>query len=141
MNCYGVDYSESQIETANKAIPQGHFFVEEAIKLSLPNTEFDIIFSHSVFQYFPNDDYVEEVLTTWCKQIKKGGKLVLMDLNDASLEEVYHSERMLAYKTSSEYQTIYKDLNHLFLDKKSLSQRLESLGMLNVEFFPHAVCN
>ena len=114
---------------------------KEVIFSTFQNTEFDVVFSHSVFHYFPNLDYAENVLATWCKRIKSGGKLVLMDLNNKSTEQNYHAERMLAYKNPAQYYQSYEGLNHLFFDKAAISQSLLSLGMTNVNFFSHAVEN
>ena len=135
---HGIDYSKSLIKTAKKAIPEGKFQVGEANKLLFSSTEFDIIFSHSVFHYFPNHQYVDEVLALLCTQIRSGGKLLLLDLNDANMEDTYHSDRMREYNSPADYAKTYKNLSHLFFDKKSLSQSLETLGMLKIEFFPHA---
>lgn len=138
-NCYGVDYSKSMIEIAKIAIPTGKFYVSEANSLLFPNTKFDVIFSHSVFQYFPNHDYANEVLALLCSQIEKGGRLLLLDLNDVDMQYAYHSGRMREYKSPAEYAKNYENLNHLFFDKKSLSSHLDSLGMSRIEFFPHAI--
>ena len=135
---YGIDYSKSLIKIAKMAIPQGKFQVGEANKLLFSSTEFDIIFSHSVFHYFPNHQYVDEVLALLCTQIKSGGKLLLLDLNDANMEDTYHSDRMREYNSPADYAKTYKNLSHLFFDKQSLSQRLETLGMWKIEFFSHA---
>ena len=135
---HGIDYSKSLIKIAKMAIPEGKFQVGEANKLLFSSTEFDIIFSHSVFHYFPNHQYVDEVLALLCTQIKSGGKLLLLDLNDANMEDTYHSDRMREYNSPADYAKTYKNLSHLFFDKQSLSERLETLGMWKIEFFPHA---
>ena len=65
--------------------------------------------------------------------------MILLDLNDVNMEDTYHSERMREYKSPADYAKNYKNLSHLFFNKKSLSQDLMSLGMSGIEFFPHAV--
>ena len=139
VDCYGLDYSKSLIQVAKMAIPRGKFRLGEANRLLFTSKKFDIIFSHSVFQYFPNHDYADEVLAVLCAQIRRGGKLLLMDLNDVNMKHTYYSDRMREYKSPTDYAKTYKNLNHLFFDKNSLSKRLESLKMSKIEFFPHAV--
>lgn len=138
-NWYGVDYSESLINIAQKAIPNGQFIADEAINQNFMSTEFDVVFSHSVFQYFPSVSYAEGVLLNWCNKIRNGGYLVLMDINDVEFEAVYHSERMKAYKNPEEYNSAYNGLSHLFMSKQKLIECLVSLGMTDFIFFPHAV--
>tara|TARA_B100001057_G_scaffold434961_1_gene464966 strand:- start:1129 stop:1839 length:711 start_codon:yes stop_codon:yes gene_type:complete len=136
---YGIDYSESLIEVAKAAIPKGKFKAHPANQPSDFKTSFDIIFSHSVFFYFPDHEYVEKVISTWTKNLSSGGMFALMDLPDEKLEDTYHRERMKAYRDPSKYADDYKDLRHLFFNKESIIQYLESIGMENVQPFPHAV--
>lgn len=134
---YGVDYSESLVKIAKKAVPNGRFAADEAINLNFIGTSFDVVFSHSVFQYFPNEDYAENVLRTWCSKLRKNGYLVLLDVNDCDVEQIYHSERAKAYSSPEEYEKDYLGLKHLFFDKGRLSIFLSSIGMSDIKFFPH----
>tara|TARA_B100001059_G_C17669507_1_gene493759 strand:+ start:198 stop:908 length:711 start_codon:yes stop_codon:yes gene_type:complete len=138
-NYFGFDYSQSLIEIAKKQIPSGHFVVAEANELTFLDTKFDVIFSHGVFFYFPNQQYVETVLKKYTDRIVVGGKLVLMDLNDAKFEKVYHSKRRSLYLRPDDYEKDYEDLEHLFFDKHEIERYLRSLGMDKFEYFPHAV--
>ena len=52
----GVDYSESQIEVARRAMPDGDFSVCEANAIDT-NTPFDVVTSCAVFLYFDSLDY------------------------------------------------------------------------------------
>ncbi len=136
---YGIDYSESLIEVAKAAIPNGEFKTQAANQPSDFKTSFDVIFSNGVFFYFPDHDYVKTVILNWTKHISSGGKLALMDLPDEKHEDTYHRERMKAYKDPSKYDDDYKGLRHLFFNKKGMIQYLESIGMENVQLFPHVV--
>jgi ubiquinone/menaquinone biosynthesis C-methylase UbiE len=54
----GLDYTADLIEIARAAIPEGNFSVGEAVSMDVPESEkFDACFSHSVFHYFPDQDY------------------------------------------------------------------------------------
>lgn len=136
---YGIDYSESLIEVAQAAIPNGEFRTQPANQLSDFKTSFDIIFSNGVFFYFPDHEYVKKVILNWTKHLSSGGKFALMDLPDEKHEATYHRERMQAYKDPSKYEDDYKDLRHLFFNKEGMIKYLESIGMENVQLFPHVV--
>lgn len=138
-NWFGIDYSESLIKTAIKAIPEGNFIVDEALNENFSEIEFDVVFSHSVFHYFPNKTYAENVLKLWCSKLKKGGFLVLLDINDAKKEKTYHAERAKEYSSPEEYEANYQGLSHLFFDKIELTDFLNSIGMFGFEFIPHKV--
>ena len=138
-NYYGVDYSKSLIDIAQQAIPHGCFVADEALNQNFVSTVFDVVFSHSVFHYFPHVGYAEEVLLNWCALIRPGGYLVLMDINDVEYEKTYHASRMSEYKNPKEYITKYDGLNHLFLSQQKLSDYLSKIGMSDIAFFPHSV--
>tara|TARA_B100001989_G_C24498843_1_gene443686 strand:+ start:273 stop:983 length:711 start_codon:yes stop_codon:yes gene_type:complete len=140
-NYFGLDYSLSLINIAKIALPKAHLVAKEAKSSIFDDVYFDVIFSHSVFQYFPNMEYADDVITMWCKKIKQGGKLVLLDINDKKKEDDYHNERMLAYRNPAEYYKTYEGLSHLFFDKVHLRELLKKCGMKEIEMFPHAVAD
>ena len=53
----------------------------------------DAILSHSVYNYFPNMDYVTSVNKQIYTNLKIGGTVMLLDLNDAEFQEKYHKIR------------------------------------------------
>ena len=139
LNVWGIDYSQSLINVARVAMPEGHFLCGEAVCLnsSLDRVGFDLIVSHSVFQYLPSREYAMEVLSAAYEKLVAGGCVALMDLNDEECEETYHSERAAAYRSPGEYASAYKGLEHLFFCKETLSSGLKSIGFDSVVFFPH----
>jgi len=138
---YGLDYSSSLIDIAKIALPEARLVATEANSSVFDDIWFDIIFSHSVFQYFPSLDYADAVIEKWCKTIKKDGILVLLDLNDKNYEDDYHNGRKLAYTNPADYYDNYKGLEHLFFDKENLINTLKLCGMKRIEFFHHAVAD
>lgn len=140
-NYFGLDYSPSLINIAKMVLPKARLVATESISSVFDDVYFDVIFSHSVFQYFPSMGYADDVIINWCKKIKQGGKLVLLDINDKEKEEDYHNERMLAYRNPAEYNETYEGLNHLFFDKANLIDILKKCGMNEIEIFPHAVAD
>ena len=138
-NYFGFDYSKALIEIAKKEIPNGHFVVSEANELTFSDTKFDLIFSHSVFHYFPNLQYVEKVLKKYTERLVVGGKLALMDLNDATHQKEYLSKRKSMYKKPEDYEKDYEGLKHLFFDKNEIESCLLLLDMDKFQYFPHAI--
>ena len=138
INCFGIDYSKSLIDIAKRVIPKGKFLEIEAINMHSFGEVFDVIFSHSVFQYFPSEKYAKEVLIKATSMLKIGGQLCLLDINDKSKEESYHFERAKEYSSVEEYQKNYQGLNHLFFDKEELKKYLSELGFEDIQIFPHS---
>lgn len=136
---YGLDYSKSLIDIANKVMPKCSFSVAEANSIPFEHCNFDVIVSHSVFHYFKNKEYAFDVIKGANQRLTKGGKLCLLDLNDKFFEATYHYERKLTYRIPEDYEKTYKGLEHLFFDKQELEDYLYSLGFSSVKFFPHAV--
>lgn len=109
----GLDYSEPLIKLAQRAMPNMHFEVEEAINLNTVE-KFDSVISFGVFHYFENLNYAENVLN---KMLLKSKKVIaILDVNDKSKEMHYHNIRKGALN-QGEYDEKYKNLNHLFYEK------------------------
>lgn len=132
---YGVDYSPSLINIAKKAMPSSVFSVAEANKDPFPEKKFDVVMFHSVFQYFPSMKYAEEVLKLWAAKVERGGCLGIFDLNNAELENEYHSRRMRFYNSEREYWEMYRDAEHLFFRIDVLRNLLSGLGLRDIDFF------
>ena len=138
-NYFGLDFSKSLIEIAKKEIPNGQFVHANANELTFLDTKFDLILSHGVFFYFPSQQYVETVLKKYTERIIVGGKLALMDMNNATHQKEYHSKRKSLYKRPEDYEKDYEGIQHLFFDKNEIERCLHSLGMDKFEYFPHAI--
>ena len=136
---YGIDYSHSLVSEAKKYLPNAHIFQSEATTLSFDNSFFDIIFSHGVFFYFPSHEYVDNCIEEISKKLKSGGRVCLMDLNDAFLESQYHEYRMKNYSSPAEYHLRYSGLEHLFFEKEVFKILLNKHGFTNVKFFEHKI--
>jgi len=90
----GIDFSEEQILAAQSVCFNSDLFccdISEYEKkfFSKPKGEFDLIFIHSVTQYFPSNDYLMEFLNCSYRMLKTGGDLILIDCPvDWYLEEM-----------------------------------------------------
>jgi len=135
VNCYGIDYSKSLINIAKNLLKDSEFIVSEAKLMPSFQKQFDIIFAHSVFHYFPNENYALEVIKKAYKLLKPGGGFCLLDLNDKNHEKESLNMRMNSFSNDQEYKKFYKGLDHLFICKKKLELNLIKLGFKDIVFF------
>ena len=59
----GVDYSESLITKHRELFPTHNVTVSEANSLPFGDSSFDVVFCFGVFQYFPNEEYANSVIS------------------------------------------------------------------------------
>jgi len=137
---YGIDYSQSLIKIANKYL-KGAFKNLEASDDWALSTEMDYIVSHSVFNYFPNNAYLIKTLNNAYKNLKIGGKIIALDLNDVEKQVSYHHERKKLYVDSEQYEEKYKNHQHLFFAKDQIIVMLEKAGFSNIQFFDNPCKN
>lgn len=139
-NCeiFGIDYSEALIDIARKNLA-GNFLVADASQISRMNQTFDLIFMHSVTQYFPSLGYASEVIEEAYRNLAVNGQFGMLDVNDKSKESSYHASRRSKHQKPEEYDLLYSDHPHFFVDKKELSKILERVGFTEIRFYPHIV--
>lgn len=126
----GSDYSSPLIELARRMFRSDKFICEEALNLS-QEPLFDIVMSHSVFQYFPDMDYAEKIVKNMVN--KSRYKAAFLDLNDASKEGIYHNVRMENID-NEKYKNKYAGLKHTFYRKDWFQRIANELGM-KIEIF------
>lgn len=134
----GIDYSEALIDIANKNI-SGNFSVSEANKIPFSDCQFNIVLSHSVFQYFPSEEYAAQVLQEMYRVLRGSGKICIMDINDKSFEQSYYSDRRSLYKDPDEYDQKYNGYEHLFFEKNKFIELLSRAGFVNIIMFKHDI--
>ena len=135
VNCYGIDYSTPLINIAKILLEDSQFMVSEARLMPSFQKKFDLIFSHSVFHYFPNQNYAFDVINKAYKLLKSGGKLCLLDLNDKQYEKESLKLRMNSFVDYEEYKRLYKGLDHLFICKNNLKSNLLKQGFKDIFFY------
>ena len=109
---------------------EGEFVVAEAVHMDT-NKKYDLVFSHSVFQYFPSHDYAKLVLE---KMTEKSKNIIsLLDVNDIEKEQKYHLVRSQGLE-AGEYENKYKGLEHLFYEKEWFISFAKKHN-LNIEIF------
>lgn len=134
----GIDYSQSLIDLAAKNL-KGTFKACAADKIPFPDNFFDVVISHSVFQYFPNFEYAAHVIWHMHRVLKRTGTVCLMDLNDKKTKTTYHAERRKGSSKPEEYDEKYRNLPHLFFDKNELVDVMKKIGFVDIQFFLHDV--
>ena len=127
----GIDYSINLLDLARKFMPESNFTCEDAVTLKLNNT-YDVVLSHSVFQYFHDLNQAEKVLKTMNRLAKK--KVAILDVIDVAKFDLFHTERMKNFVeegfSEEDYRRRYLGLDHLFYSK----EWFEELGQkLNLE--------
>ena len=125
----GIDYSINLLDLARKFMPESKLTCEDAVTLKLDNS-YDVVLSHSVFQYFHNLNQAEMVLKTMNRLAKK--KIAILDVNDVKKFDHFHTERIKQFVeegfSEEDYKKKYLGLDHLFYSKKwfeELGQKLD----------------
>lgn len=88
----GVDYSETLLKK-HKQLLGNKLVLAEANELPFDDESFTNVFSFSVFQYFPNFEYGDQVIKEMFRVCKRGGKVFIGDLPFKS-----HSEEHILYE-------------------------------------------
>jgi trans-aconitate methyltransferase len=109
----GVDYSKILIDLANTIMQDNNFTNNEAININ--DDRYDIVLSHSVFQYFKDLDYAKNTIRKMINKANK--KIAILDINDATKENEYHRIRM-ENMNEQDYKTKYQGLEHMFYNKE-----------------------
>lgn len=115
----GTDYSLSTIEnlrhSLNKRGDGCHINVmhKEACDFSnIADNQYDTIIMNSVIQYFPNLDYLLDVLDNCIRKIKKGGRIFMGDIRNYDLLKEFHAS--VVYFQRKNYENLNELINRLY---------------------------
>lgn len=135
-NLTGIDFSEAQIDICkqrklNCDLRVGDFF---QFRSEFSEKSFDLIFLHSVTQYFPSSDYFEKFLYSVVEALKPGGKILLIDVPIS-----WYKEEMISYSRKDRFIQLIKNKipEHIINKIKSLRpDRLvkERIGNAYIEY-------
>ena len=110
----GIDYSDSLIRMAKKAMGGMDFAVCDAQRLQTKD-KYDIAIANGVFHYFPDLDYAKNVLR---KMIRKSLKTIaILDVPDIALKDESERERSKSL-SEAEYKKKYAGLDHLHFKRE-----------------------
>ncbi|NEQ65703.1 MAG: amino acid adenylation domain-containing protein [Symploca sp. SIO2D2] len=106
---YGIDISSISLEYIQQQIlqePEKYGQVNLAQKRAdelgdLAAQSFDVVILNSVIQYFPNVEYLWQVISQAIRLVKPGGIIILGDVRNFSLMRAFHSAVQLYQATPS----------------------------------------
>ena len=136
---YGIDYSEPLIRLAREKL-NGNFYIGEASQLNIIKEKFNLILAHSVVHYFPTHNYTNEVINQAYSLLYDGGKIGLLDINDASKEDIYHASRKVKHTKTKDYDSRFSNNHpHLFFTKEEIADSLSNAGFDNINFYKNII--
>ena len=128
----GIDFSESLIATAQNVLASDDLVCDEAINMDSAK-RYDVILSNSVFSYFPDLAYTEQVLK---KCLDKGNYAIgLMDIHDIEKKDDFIAYRK---REIENYEERYRGLPKLFYKKEFFSVFAAENDM-DITFLPSKV--
>ena len=131
----GIDYSKTLIKKAKKYFPKINFVVGEISSIDHFETKFDLIFSHSVFQYFENRVYAKNLLLKMLKNLKLNGNICILDVPNAEKEKLF-IKKLKKEIGISEFKKKYEKNKHIFY-KKSFFKEFAKKNKLKILIFDH----
>ena len=131
----GIDYSKSLITKGKKYFPKINFKVGEISSLESFNQKFDLIFSHSVFQYFKDYKYAENLILKMLTKLKNKGCICILDIPDKEQENQY-IKKLKKEMGKDEYKRKYGKNKHIFY-KKTFFKTFANENNLEFKIFKH----
>ena len=131
----GIDYSKSLIAKGKKYFPKINFRVGEISALESFHHKFDLIISHSVFQYFRNYKYANKLILKMLTKLKPNGYICILDIPDKDKEKLY-KENLKKEFSFEEFKKKYKKNKHIFY-RKSFFRDLANKNNLKLKIFKH----
>ena len=130
----GIDYSETLIKIAKTVMDKGDLEVNNA-KDTSADTIYDLVLSHSVFQYFESLDFAK---TVCCNMLKKSaGKVAILDVPNSLLQKESERDRSIA-KAGYQANNVRCGLNHLYYEKQWFEQFAKE-GNVDIKITDQAV--
>jgi SAM-dependent methyltransferase len=132
----GLDYSESRIDLARRAMPDGDFSVGEALDLD-PHPAADVVLAVGLFMYFSSLDYASGVIARMCDKATRA--VGILDIPDLELSAEALVERQAAAGGPEAYAERYKGLDHLAYSKSWIADQLTDCGLVDVTIAPQSI--
>jgi cyclopropane fatty-acyl-phospholipid synthase-like methyltransferase len=131
----GIDYSKTLVSKGKKYFPKINFRVGEISSIDFFDTKFDLIFTHSVFQYFENYQYAKNLISKMLTKLNKKGYICILDVPNKDKEKHFVRSRKEALGIK-EYKKKYEKNKHFFY-KKSFFKDFAKKNNLSIRIFDH----
>lgn len=115
----GIDYSNGLVDMAKKILNSDDILCDEAINIPEQGV-YDCILSNSVFSYFPDFEYAENVLKKMLQKCQHS--IAILDIHDEEKKEAFIEYRS---KEVENYKELYSGLDKLFYPKSFFLQFAE----------------
>ena len=90
---YGIDISPELLKQVD--LPNCHVDCAEASEIPHPNNKFQLVFLHSVVQYFSSLEYLDAVMEEIKRVLVPGGICVILDIPNHLFESDMHSKSLV----------------------------------------------
>ena len=124
----GIDYSQSLINVANKCLSNPIELICDEADVINSEIKYDISFSNSAFEYFPDESYARKVLELMYK--KTNYTMGILEVHDSKQKEQFIQYRK---NTIKNYEERYKDLHKLFLPREFFLEFAE-INKMDIKF-------
>lgn len=129
IRCGGIDYSSTLLDVAGRVLETKDLECLEACQLPT-EVKYDAVLSNSVFSYFDDIQYAEQVLDQMLK--KSNYSMGILDIHNKEKEDAFYEYRM---SLEADYKERYKNLPKLFYEK-SFFEAFAEKNDLRIQFLP-----
>jgi len=132
---YGIDYSNSLIRKCKEFYPKINVKKGEILSIKKFKTKFDLIFSHSVFQYFDNLLYAKSLILEMLSALNSNGYICILDVPDEKKKKKYY-KKIKTELGAIKFEKKYGKHKHIFYNK-SFFKKLAIENNLQIKIFNH----
>ena len=133
---YGIDYSRPLIKKCKKYFPKMKLQAGQISAIDKFNTDFNFIFTHSIFQYFDDYNYARSLIIKMLTKLKPEGHICILDVPDKNKEKIF-IKKLKKKLGNREYKSKYSSYKHLFYKKKFFKD-LAKTKNLDIKIFQHS---
>jgi SAM-dependent methyltransferase len=130
-NVGGVDFSLELIEIAKRNVQASLSLFHEEASYKLNVKDVDICFAHSVFHYFPDNNYASKVMENMASYLKQeSGEqsgIAILDVRDMDKSKEYEN-----FRSGTDSRVTLSDIGHTMFTKSFFRDFLRNLGFAKI---------